>query len=374
MKKKRLKIAIIADALDYQYAGIYYYTKEILQALARIDTHNQYLFVRSLQEGNIADNVREIIIPTGKFPGAAPYRLFVSIPQRLKKEKVDIVVEPRHFGPFNLPKNIKRITFIHDLTPIHHPEWHQFFSRTLQKIFLPSILKSADHILTNSEFTKQDILQYFPNISSKITATHLGKESFFRPNPNFKSLESLGILFPYFLHVGTIEPRKNLSTLLKAFEAYKREANNNTQLILVGKKGWKNEQFFEALKQSPFNESVRLIGYVKREELVTLYSSAIAFIFPSLFEGFGLPILEAMSCGCPVICSNTGSLPEIGESACLYFDPTSSEEIAHHLKSIANNTSLRKEMAAASLKQASKFSWDETAKKSLEVFQSLSSK
>lgn len=371
MKKRPLKIAIIADALDYQYAGIYYYTQEILHALARIDTENEYLFVRSNSEGDISKNIKELVIPTPKFPGSSPFRLFASIPTILHKEKVDIVVEPRHFGPFNLPKNIKRITFIHDLTPLHHPEWHQFTSRTLQKIFLPSILKKADHILTNSEFTKQDIIKYFPYTASKITPTLLGKEDFFSPQPNPSLLENLGIKKPYLLHVGTIEPRKNLIVLLKAFEQYKQTTQNDLQLVLVGKKGWKSDAFFQHLENSKVKKDINLIGYVQRQELVALYSSAEAFIFPSLFEGFGLPILEAMSCGCPIICSNAGSLPEVGGSACTYFNPHSYEELHQIIKNIIGNQSLQQKMSTASLQQAEKFSWDKTAKETLSVFEQV---
>jgi len=143
LTKKPLKIAIIADALDYQYAGIYYYTKEIINALAKIDTFNKYYIIRENSNGDVSDNVKELIIPKGKFPGSAAYRLFINMPRTVAKKNIDIVLEPRHFGPFNLPKRIKRVTFIHDLSPLHHPEWHQFVSRTLQRIMLPSIIRSC---------------------------------------------------------------------------------------------------------------------------------------------------------------------------------------------------------------------------------------
>ena len=371
MKKRPLHIAIIADALDYQYAGIYYYTKEILHAIAKIDSYNQYLFVRSLSEGDISTNVKELVIPTGKFPGAGAYRLFVTIPKILESKNIDIVVEPRHFGPFNLSNSIKRVTFIHDLSPLHHPEWHQFISRTLQKIFLPSILKKADHILTNSTYTKQDIINHFPYTTNKITTTLLGKEEFFSPQSNLSLLNSLGINTPYLLHVGTIEPRKNLSNLLQAFENYKKNSVDNLKLILIGKKGWKSTDFFEHLEVSPYKKDIQVVGYVKRNELVALYSSATAFIFPSLFEGFGLPVLEAMSCGCPVICSNAASLSEIGGDACLYFSPNDVNEITQSIKTVVRDKDLQERMSKASLQQASKFSWIKTASTTLAVFQNL---
>ncbi len=369
MSAKPLKIAIIADALDYQYAGIYYYTKEIINALAKIDSFNEYLIVRSNSEGDISKNVKELIIPTVKFPGAAPYRLFVQIPRTLVKEKVDIVLEPRHFGPFNLPKSIKRITFIHDLTPFHHPEWHQFTSRFLQQLFLPSILKKTDHVLTNSEYTKQDIIQYFPITKDKITSTLLATETFFKPQEDLDLLKKLSVDSPYLLHVGTIEPRKNLTLLIEAFERLKQQSEQKLQLVLVGKKGWKSEDVFKAIENSPYKKDIKVLGYVERNALIALYSSAEAFVYPSLFEGFGLPLVEAMACACPIISSNAACLPEIADKAGLYFSPISSKELLHQLKFLLSTPSKKTELKRLSLQQATKFSWKKTAKETLAVFQ-----
>ena len=360
LTKKPLKIAIIADALDYQYAGIYYYTKEILKALAKIDSFNEYFIVRSISEGDISKNVKELIIPQAKFPGAAPYRLFVQIPRILAKQQVDIIVEPRHFGPFNLPKSIKRATFIHDLTPLHHPEWHQFTSRFLQKLFLPSILKRTDHVLTNSEYTKQDIIRHFPVTKHKITCTLLAKEAFFKPQKDLNRLKSLGIIKPYILHVGTIEPRKNLNLLIEAYNQLKQDPNEQIELVLVGKQGWKSESVFKAIDNSPHKKDIKVLGYVERKALIALYSSAEAFVYPSLFEGFGLPLVEAMACGCPIISSNAACLPEIADKAGLYFSPTSSKELLTQLQTLRSAPSKKVSLKQAALQQAAKFSWEKT--------------
>ena len=371
MNAKPLKIAIIADALDYQYAGIYYYTKEIINALAKIDSFNEYLIVRSNSEGDISKNVKELIIPAVKFPGAAPYRLFVQIPRTLVKEKVDIVLEPRHFGPFNLPKSIKRITFIHDLTPLHHPEWHQFTSRFLQQLFLPSILKKTDHVLTNSEYTKQDIIQYFPITKDKITSTLLATETFFKPQEDLDLLKQLSVDSPYLLHVGTIEPRKNLTLLIEAFEQLKQQSEQKLQLVLVGKKGWKSEEIFRTIENSPYRKDIKILGYVERNSLVALYSSAEAFVYPSLFEGFGLPIVEAMACGCPIISSNAACLPEIAGPAGLYFSPTSEAQLIKKLQLVLNSPIKQKKLRQLSLQQAAIFSWTKTARETLSVFEQI---
>ena len=366
-----MKIAIIADALDYQYAGIYYYTKELINALAKIDTQNEYFVVRSLSEGDISKNVKELIIPTPSFPGAAPYRLFVTIPRILAQEGVDIVVEPRHFGPFNLPKHIKRVTVIHDLSPLRFPEWHQFVSRKLQQLFLPSILKRADHIITNSVFTAQDVIDYFPFTANKTSGILLGKEDFFQPIKNDTVLAKHAITAPYLLHTGTIEPRKNLALLVKSFEAIKRAQSTDLQLVLVGKLGWKNEELVQLINNSPFQKDIKLLGYVERAELPALYTAATIFTYPSHFEGFGLPVLEAMSCGTPTLVADVSSLPEIIGDAGLTFQPNNQADFVEKISQLLNDEPLRHALSKKSLAQAAKFNWEKTARATLSIFEQL---
>ncbi|MFK7983517.1 MAG: glycosyltransferase family 4 protein [Saprospiraceae bacterium] len=366
-----MKIAIIADALDYQYAGIYYYTKELINALAKVDHKNEYWIVRSKSEGDINERVKELIIPTKKFPGAAAYRLFISIPRILAQKKMDIVVEPRHFGPFNLPKAIKRITVIHDLSPLHFPEWHQFVSRKLQQLFLPAILKRADYILTNSTFTANDVITHFPFTANKTKGILLGKENFFQPQSNPNVLKKHKLSTPYLLHTGTIEPRKNLIFLIKAFEALKQQINQPLQLVLVGKLGWKHTPILEAINNSPFKEDIKLLGYVDRAELPVLYTAAAAFVYPSHFEGFGLPVLEAMSCGTPTIVSNVSSLPEIIDQAGLLFPPNNQAILIQKIKQLLSDQSLSQSLSKKGLAQAAKFSWEKTARETLTIFEEL---
>lgn len=366
-----MRIAIIADALDYQYAGIYYYTKELINALAKIDQKNEYLIVRSKSEGDLSDRVKELIIPTKKFPGAGAYRLFVSIPKILTQKKVDIVVEPRHFGPFNLPKKIKRVTVIHDLSPLHFPEWHQFVSRKLQQLFLPSILRKADYIITNSEFTANDVITHFPFTAKKTKGILLGKENFFQPQSNPVILKKHHISAPFILHTGTIEPRKNLIFLVNAFEVLKQQTKTPLQLVLVGKLGWKHGSILEAINNSPFKADIKLLGYVDRAELPVLYTAATAFVCPSHFEGFGLPLLEAMSCGTPTIVSNVSSLPEIMGSAGLLFPPNNQAILNQQINQLLSNKSLRQSLSEKSLARAAKFNWEKTAKETLKIFEEL---
>jgi len=343
----------------------------LINALAKIDKKNEYWIVRSKSTGDISENVKELIIPTPKFPGAAPYRLFVSIPKILAQKKVDLVVEPRHFGPFNLPKSIKRVTVIHDLSPLHFPEWHQFISRKLQQLFLPAILKRADYIITNSNFTAEDVISYFPFTSSKTKGILLGKEAFFQPQLNPNILKKYAITAPYLLHTGTIEPRKNLQFLVHTFEALKRQGKHNLQLVLVGKLGWKHKAILTTITNSPFQKDIKLLGYVDRKDLPCLYTAATAFVYPSHFEGFGLPVLEAMSCGTPTIAANVSSLPEILGTAGLLFPPNNQVIFLEKINQLLANKSLRSELSKKALEQAAKFSWEKTAQETLAVFEEL---
>lgn len=365
-----MRIAFLADSLDTQYAGIHIYTKKLLNALSKTDKENEYLIIRSMVK-NEFEGFEEIVLPNYSFPGYKSYRYFIQIPRVMVKRKVDIVVEPGHFGPFNLPKSIKRITVIHDLTPLLFPQYHTFIGQSLQRIFLPSILKNTDHIITNSEYTRQDLIKFFPFTKDKSTATLLGKDKIFTPRKDESVLKKYRITKPYILFVGTLEPRKNLPVLLEAFNKFKKTTGENHQLVFVGKKGWKSEEIFQKMEASPFKKDIILPGYIEREHLPILYSMAEVFVYPSLYEGFGLPVIEAMACGTPVITSNISSLPEVGGAAGIYFDPNSSEELTDKLSKVLGDDDLRKSLGAQGLVRATQFSWKKTALKTKAVFERL---
>lgn len=367
-----MKIAILSDALDLQYAGIHVYLRGLLNALTHTDRKNEYFLVRPKAGGEF-ENVNEIVVPVlPLLPGHRRIREFTSIPRRLIREGVDVVLEPAHFGPFCLPKGIKRITIIHDLTPVLFPEFHPALSSQVQKMTLPHILRKADCILANSGYTKRDIEKCYPSCIGKTHVVFPGKESIFQPARDAAVLEKYKIRQPFLLSVGTIEPRKNLLTLLKSYESFRRQSEQPLQWVLVGKKGWKNESFFQALEVSPFRGDIILTGYTERLELPVLYSMARIFIYPSLYEGFGLPVLEAMSCGAPVLISNSSSLPEVGGDAACYFDPTSEEELTKQLIELCFDESKLLKMSELSLIQASKFNWEESAERLINIFQTWS--
>lgn len=357
-----MRIAIIADPIDNQKGGVHVYTRELVSALRRNPGGHEYILVREKFDPEMLD-FQQIVIPNIRIGlGLAALRLFFVVPLVLWWQKVDAVFEPAHFGPFNLPRSIKRITMIHDLTPILFPEYHRFHSQLLQRVFLKGILKKADLILTNSKHTLHDLMQYYPQAASKSHAILLANDPIFRPMLKEEILKPDAVDQPFFLAVGTIEPRKNLVRLLEAYRIYRTQYQGENLLIIAGQRGWKAEAFFEAFEKHPFRSDIRITGYIPDQTLAAYYTQAKALIYPSEYEGFGLPVLEAMACSCPVICSNTSSLPEVGGEAAVYVDPMDTDDLALQM----HNTDQLKlpdynQWKEICLHRARNFSWDNYA-------------
>jgi len=238
------------------------------------------------------------------------------------------------------------------------PDYHVLSSRILHRYLLPRVLRRADHVLTVSEHTRRDMVVRFPFTEKKSTAVLLGRDEAFVPKNDKSVLEKYDIRQPYFLYVGTLEPRKNLNVLVEAYNTFRQKSGLNYQLVLVGKKGWKIDDLLKKIQQSPYQKDIILTGYVAREELPVLYTMSEVFVYPSLYEGFGLPVLEAMSCGARVITSQVSSLPEVGGDAAIYFDPNSAEQLANLMLQLSFDASLLKILSKKSFAQAQRFSWD----------------
>ena len=322
------------------------------------------------KKGEEGFQCEEIIIPTYPWlPGYQSARLLSVIPRKAVDLNLDMLIEPAHFGPFNLPKSIKRVTVIHDLTPILFRKWHTFNGWFLQKLFLPGIVRRADLIITNSEYTKSDIVTYLGKEAKQIIPTHLGISGIFKPSHDPKILAKYGIFKPYILYQGTLEPRKNLINLIMAYEEYRKQnPDAQEQLILSGKKGWKIREIIRKKYSSEYRDDIILLGYVERNDMPAIYSGAKLFAYPSLYEGFGLPVLEAMACGTPIITSNRSSLPEVAGKYAVYFNPESVEEMCQAiLNSLSNNRNIREDQ----IRYAQQFTWHKTAQRVLDGLNQL---
>jgi glycosyltransferase involved in cell wall biosynthesis len=357
-----MKIVIIADSIDNQKAGIHVYTKNMIEAIEKI-SGLEIICIRLKSRSPIKFK-KDIIVPSFiPFIGKDPFRVFISIPRIIRKLNPDIVIEPAHFGPFNLPVKIKRVTVIHDLTPIKFPYWHNFVSRNLQRIFLPLILKRASKIITNSDNTSIDICEVYPFTAGKVTRIYPGVDPFYR----IKQEEIIENKAPFFLFVGTIEPRKNLSLLLDSYQFFRERTSFKHTLVICGGKGWKNKKFYRKFKSHPYKNEIKLLGFVSRAELRRLYSTTTAFIYPSLYEGFGFPVAEAMGCGAPCIVSNRASLPEVGGDAVLYFNAENAEDLTDKLIELVSSENLIQSLSKKGICQSSRFS-DEIFTRQLEIF------
>ncbi|MFT4535537.1 MAG: glycosyltransferase involved in cell wall biosynthesis [Saprospiraceae bacterium] len=365
-----MRIAFLADPLDRQYGGIHVDTKELLNALSKLDKKNEYIVVRS-ESKNEFEDMEEIVVPYSSFPGYRFWRTFIQIPRLLSRKRVDIVVEPAHFGPFNLPKNIKRVTVIHDMTVFLFPEHHVWGSQILQRTFFPRILRKADHIITNSSNTTKDLIKYFPHTKGKTTSILLGKDASFKPQIGRGILNKYKIGHPYILFVGTLEPRKNITNIIMAFDEFKTQTGLQHKLVLIGKRGWKADNIFVKIDQSPNKQEIIWLDYLPKNELPYLYSMAEVFIYPSIYEGFGLPVLEAMACGTPVITSETSSLPEIGGSSVSYINPNSIEQLTSQIIVLCSDKEKREKFSKQGIKRAAHFSWKKTAQETINLFEKM---
>lgn len=354
----KMTIAILADPLDNQTAGVHSYTKGMVEALIQYGQDYRLVLVRQQRDSTLPQNVQQIIVPNLSYlPGFASFRLFALIPILLRWYKVDAVLEPAHFGPFNLPRRVKRITVIHDLTPLLFPHFHLWLGGLLQRLFLKRILQSTDLILAVSKNTASDLAKTFPFTIGKTAVLYPGRDPFFQPTLSNEVLRKWEIEAPYFLCVGTIEPRKNLLLLLNAYQQFRQQHQARVQLLLVGGKGWKYEEFYEELAAHPYRADICLTGYVEKQDLPIFYTNAIATIYPSFYEGFGLPVLEAMSCGGVVISSNQASLPEVGGEAAFYFHPEDEQGLLEHMLTLSQSESLQERKRKQSLDQSARFTW-----------------
>jgi len=366
-----MKIAIIADPLDNQRAGVHVYTQELINSLMAEESEHEYILIREKVDPNL--DIRQIAVPNIRLPiGFASLRLFFIIPIIARFLKVDAVFEPAHFGPFNLPSRVKRITMIHDLTPILFSKYHRFHSQLLQKIFLKNILRQADLVLSNSQNTTKDLEQVYPFTKTKIKTILLGKEMTYQPTASRSFHELHDIDDPYFLYVGTIEPRKNLSMLLDAFLLFREEYSLKIRLLIVGQKGWKADEFYQILEEHPFRNDILLTGFVEQKYLPELYSHSLGLIYPSEYEGFGLPVVEALSCGTNVICPKNSSLTEVGGDLAFYFPTNDTKALVELMHLVAKQGEEVKRKRVAGPEWTNRFSWKNYAEEFNQALSQLS--
>jgi glycosyltransferase involved in cell wall biosynthesis len=272
-------------------------------------------------------------------------------------------------------RGVPTVLTVHDLIFRRYPQHHKPLNRWYLNLTLPLYCRRADHIIAVSEQTKRDVMAAYGVPADKISVIYEAADARFQPQPAEAVTEVRAryrLPDRYLLFVGTIEPRKNLGRVLAAFERLHAERLMDA-LVIVGKRGWLYDDFFAQLERSPVKHAVIFPGFVPDADLPAVYAGAQALAFPSEFEGFGLPVLEAMACGAPVVCSNTSSLPEVAGAAALLVDPADTDAITAALRRVASDADLAADLARRGVAQAARFSWQRAAAETLAVYQRVAS-
>lgn len=372
------KIGINARYLQRPITGIERYALELIKNLARLDDVNKYvLFFNSHEPLN--NVVKKHNFETYVTAVPTKFRLLrifweqFWLALELKSNDVNIFHGPSFLSP--LKKTCKYVVMIHDLSFFKYPESFTLENKLYFKFFLERSIKSADAIIANSEATKKDIIHYFKVDPLKIHVTYLAVDEKYRPLNNPAKAEEVkkkyGLPEKFILFTGVLSPRKNLERTLLAFCLLKRKRKYPHKFVVVGKKGWLYDPIFEKIKFLNLENDVIFTDYVPEEDLPYFYNLADVFVLASLYEGFGLPIIEAMACGCPVVTSNRSSMPEIAGDAALLVDALKVDDIVAAFEKIIDDPELRATLVKRGFEQVKKFSWKTTAEKTLEVYKSL---
>ena len=267
----------------------------------------------------------------------------------------------------------KYIITIHDLTLFITPKESKSGRPTFYKLFYPRTLRTADKIIADSNSTKRDLINYFNVPEEKIRVILLAADEKFKALNNEKINEvkqKYNLKYPFILYVGGLAFHKNIPTLIKAFYKIKKDEKKQ-KLVIAGGKGWKYKEIFETIDKLNLQNDVIFTGYVLDVDLPALYNAADLFVYPSLYEGFGLPPLESMACGTPVITSNTSSLPEVVGDAGIMIDPHDVDGLADAMHKVLSNEGLRDDMIKRGLERAKMFSWERCARETLEVYEEV---
>lgn len=381
-----LKITIDATPLSPQPSGVGFYVANLIQSLATLQKQENFQLSITYQPG-LKNWLKGNLI----FPNALnqyPNRYLLPLPVRISNFLLDYfpasfplylepylnfphIVHGTNYNVYPYKQPLKVIT-IYDLTCVKYPQYINSIVRTyFQRI--KQCLQWTDLVLTISESAKQDIVEYLKVDPNRVYVTPLASryQSSLKINPSWEDEINYDLSHPYLLFVSTIEPRKNITTLIAAFNYLKEKHKIDHNLLLVGRKGWRYQPIFQAIANSPWNKHIYHLDYLSDELVALLYKKADVFVYPSHYEGFGLPVLEAMTLGTPVVTSNTSSLPEVAGDAALLVNPNDPIELAESILKVISDRKLRDNLIQKGQKRAKLFSWERTAKETLKAYKSL---
>lgn len=366
-----MRVALDAIPLVAAKTGIGHYTDALAESLARIHTDHQYTLLSPFDFAFSANHGTPSNLGKMYFPVRSVFRKWwlVGLPSMLQISPFDVFHGTNYCIPVFAP--CPTVVTVHDLSLFNQSHTHEDDNVRRGKRRIPIMLRRASKIIAPSEWTRREIIDHFHVPAERIRVIQEAARKEMIPLTGEQSagvLEKHGLTAPFLLFVGTIEPRKNLPALLRAYHELLRTTEHRPRLVICGGIGWKNEEVFQLVDELELGEMVRFLGYVADEDLPALYSTAECFLYPSVYEGFGLPPLEAMACGAPVITSNASSLPEVVGEAGLMHSPEDYRALAGLIAGLLDDRQAREHYRQAALRRSAQFSWDRAARETQAIY------
>lgn len=363
----------------YPRRGIGSYSLNLVAALVKLSPGIEFfLYISSPDEEGILPRTANVTVRRLSMP-AYPLWEHIALPLAARQDRLDILHCLGNTAPFVMPSSVRIVLTLHDVMFLQSGEFvprpvnrYQVLGRLYRRAVVPHCARSAAHVLTMSEYSRKDILQLVSGLDPAcVSVTYqscnaIYKEATTSPQP-VNEVISNGRA--YIFALGADDPRKNTLRLVKAYLDLLQKFGIAQNLVISGYSNWENSEAYRAVKSAGATDRVKFLAFVSLEELAALYRSALFFVYPSLYEGFGIPVLEAFSTGCPVLASNVTSIPEVGGDSVVYVDPLSEDQIGQAMYKLVQDAELRQSLIDRGHARALKFTWEETAKQTLSVYE-----
>ncbi len=362
-----MRFSVDAHAIGCHLTGNEVYIRNLLSHFSRLDQESEFFAYLSKPQADAEVPARF----ERRWVSENPFRrLGFDLPVRLRSDRPDLL-HVQYTGPVSC--KVPLVVSVHDVSFLEFPQYFTKFRATQLKITVKRTVEAAARVLTPSEFSREAILRHYSIDPQKVTVIHNGASAVFRPIERQTAAAAVERKFqirgPFILTIGDLQPRKNHLGLLRAFETLVREYPQLPhKLVMVGKETWYSKELHRAVSASTVADRVDFTGFVDDADLLQIYGACDLFVFPSFYEGFGLPILEAMACGRAVACSSVTAMPEVADGAAILFDPHSADEMARAMSDILLDSELKSRLERLGTQRAAQFSWEQAARRTLDVY------